>query len=96
METIGTSICDQGKAGWTIEGYPNPLTEKECALIVSNYRDYSSSFNNMVKLKWKLELLKQLVLLTHPSVSREQVGTLQLTQWNEFVKEFPDEGELLK
>lgn len=96
METIGTSICDQGKSGWTIEGYPNPLTEKECELIVGNYRDYSSAFENMTKLKWKLELLKQLVLLTHPSVSSEQVGILQLTQWNEFVKEFPDEGELLK
>jgi len=39
----------------------------------------------------KVELLKRLVLLVHPSVSNVEMNTTSLTQWSEFIKEFPDE-----
>lgn len=41
----------------------------------------------------KIEKLKSLMLLTDPVVSMEEVGDIQLRQWAEFVKFFPDEGE---
>ena len=44
-------------------------------------------------LKRKLTLLKRLVLLVHSSVSSFEMNKLTVTQWHEFVKEFPDEGE---
>jgi len=44
-------------------------------------------------LKRKLTLLKRLVLLAHSSVSSFESSNLTVTQWNEFIKEFPDEGE---
>jgi hypothetical protein len=40
----------------------------------------------------KLEKLKRLVLLTDTSVSNVIMNDLSIRQWNEFVKEFPDEG----
>ena len=40
----------------------------------------------------KSELLKRLILLTDEYVSHEQVGDLQLRQWNKFITEFPDEA----
>lgn len=43
-------------------------------------------------LESKLEKLKQLVLLTDPAVSGTIVGELQVIQWAEFIKEFPDEA----
>ena len=39
----------------------------------------------------KVKLLKELMLLTHPSVSKIQVGELQIIQHQELIKEFPDE-----
>lgn len=41
----------------------------------------------------KLEKLKRLILLTDPVVSLVEMGDLSIRQWNEFIKEFPDEGE---
>jgi len=49
-----------------------------------------SSYN---LLRRKLTLLKKLMLLTHPSVSHFEMDDRALIQWNEFVKEFPSEGE---
>jgi len=49
-----------------------------------------SSYN---LLRRKLTLLKKLMLLTHPSVSHLEMDDRALIQWNEFVKEFPSEGE---
>ena len=40
----------------------------------------------------KLDKLKKLVLLFDPVVSNVEMNTLSATQWNEFVKEFPDES----
>lgn len=39
----------------------------------------------------KCEKLKSLLLLTDPVVSSFDVGPTQIAQWNEFIKEFPDE-----
>ena len=39
----------------------------------------------------KVETLKQLILLTHPSVSGVEMNTLSARQWNVFVETFPDE-----
>ena len=43
-------------------------------------------------LKRKLTLLKQLILLVHPSVGHFIVDDRAVIQWNEFIKEFPAEG----
>lgn len=44
----------------------------------------------------KVQKLKELMLLTDPVVSGVVVGPTQIAQWNEFIKEFPDEGEQKK
>jgi len=48
----------------------------------------SEAYHNLER---KVELLKRLVLLVHPSVSNVEMNTTSLTQWSEFIKEFPDE-----
>ena len=40
----------------------------------------------------KVEKLKQLLLLTDPAVDKFVVSETAITQWLEFIKEFPDEG----
>lgn len=40
----------------------------------------------------KLEKLKRLMLLTDPAVSYVSMNPLTAAQWNEFVREFPDEN----
>lgn len=44
----------------------------------------------------KVEVLKQLLLLTHPAVSSEIVNEIAMKQWLAFIKEFPDESEEVK
>lgn len=39
----------------------------------------------------KVKLLKELLLLTHDSVSNVEIAELQVIQWREFIKEFPEE-----
>lgn len=41
----------------------------------------------------KVQKLKSLLLLVDPAVSNIEVSSTTLRQWNEFIKEFPDEGE---
>ncbi len=41
----------------------------------------------------KVKKLKELILLTDPSVSNVIVTDTTLTQWSEFLKEFPDEAD---
>jgi hypothetical protein len=45
------------------------------------------------ELRRKNEVLKQLLLLTHESVSSEVMNALTAKQWAAFIKIFPDEGE---
>jgi hypothetical protein len=64
-----------------------------------------SEFNHSFK-KWgeymkraqtaerKVKKLKALLLLTDPSVSDIVVNDIAIKQWNEFIREFPDEGDL--
>lgn len=40
----------------------------------------------------KISKLKALVLLVDPAVSDQQVSSTAVTQWAEFIKEFPDES----
>ena len=40
----------------------------------------------------KCEKLKSLLLLTDPAFSSVEVGPVQVEQWNEFIREFPDEA----
>lgn len=40
----------------------------------------------------KVQKLKALLLLTDPVVSSKIVTPVALTQWHEFIKEFPDEA----
>lgn len=40
----------------------------------------------------KVDKLKRLMLLTDPSVSSVEMNDLTMTQWREFIREFPDEG----
>jgi len=44
----------------------------------------------------KVNKLKRLLLLADDSVSSVVVSDLQIKQWSEFLKEFPDEAELNK
>ena len=39
----------------------------------------------------KVALLKELILLTHPSVSHFGMDEKTVTQWGEFLRQFPDE-----
>jgi len=41
--------------------------------------------------KRKVALLKELILLTHPSVSHFGMDEKTVTQWKEFLRQFPDE-----
>ena len=41
----------------------------------------------------KLDKLKKLVLLVDPAVSSIEVNSTAVIQWNEFIKEFPDEAK---
>lgn len=46
-------------------------------------------------LKSKCDKLKQLILFTDPVMGNELCGSeVQLKQWMEFIKCFPDEGEV--
>jgi len=65
-----------------------------------NYEDYKIFVEFMrIKdlqqkvLKDKLLKLKRLLLLTDPVVEKEIMSELQLIQWNEFIKKFPDEDQ---
>lgn len=40
----------------------------------------------------KVEKLKRLILLTDPVVSSLEMNDTAIKQWNEFIREFPDEG----
>lgn len=40
----------------------------------------------------KYTLLKQLLLLVHPSVSNLEMNEISIIQWNEFIRQFPEEG----
>lgn len=44
-------------------------------------------------LSKKYTKLKHLLLLTDPSVGSFEVNEQAVTQWNEFIKVFPDEGD---
>jgi len=41
--------------------------------------------------KRKVALLKELLLLTHPSVSQFKMDEKTITQWREFLRQYPDE-----
>lgn len=54
--------------------------------------NHNTVFNKLAVLEQKVEKLKALILLVDPSVSSEEVGQLPIKQWNEFIKQFPDEA----
>ena len=56
------------------------------------FDDVKAAIEREVLLREKLTKLKQLLLLTDPAVSSEQMNDLTMKQWAEFVKAFPDEG----
>lgn len=56
------------------------------------FDDVKAAIEREVLLREKLTKLKQLLLLTDPAVSSEQMNDLIMKQWTEFVKAFPDEG----
>ena len=73
-------ILDEGyMAGW----FANSMTVM-----------YNSLYDNEIKLLTdKISKLKGLILLVDPSVSDECVAPVQVTQWDEYTKCFPDELE---
>lgn len=46
-------------------------------------------------LEAKIDKLKALLLLTDPVMSKTTIGKTQVTQWGEFCREYPDEGQWL-
>ena len=51
-------------------------------------------YNELDLLKRKIDVLKSVLLLTHPSVSDVEMNALSIKQWNAFIAEFPDEAEV--
>ena len=65
---------------------------KESEFWSPAFDDVKDAVEREVLLREKLTKLKQLLLLTDPAVSSEQMNDLTVKQWTEFVKAFPDEG----
>ena len=57
------------------------------------FSDVSSVIHRVIEVPLlnKLEKLKQLLLLADPAVSDVTMNEVTMRQWNEFLKEFPDE-----
>ena len=53
--------------------------------------EYDQLMSAYISLEKKTDKLKRLLLLTDDSVSNETVGEIQIKQWNEFTKVFPEE-----
>lgn len=66
--------------------------EKESESWSPAFDDVKAAIEREVLLREKVSKLKQLLLLTDPAVSSEQMNDLTVKQWVEFVKAFPDEG----
>lgn len=58
------------------------------------FEDVKNAISREIILLQKINKLKQLLLLTDPSVSDVVMNDLSVKQWNEFVKAFPDEGTI--
>lgn len=71
--------------GWT-------MLKKENELNFSKWGEYMKRAQIAER---KVEKLKQLLLLTDPAVSSEEVNSLSVKQWSEFIRVFPDEGSEL-
>ena len=65
---------------------------KESEFWSPAFDDVKAAIEREVTLREKVSKLKQLLLLTDPAVSSEQMNDLTMKQWAEFVKAFPDEG----
>lgn len=72
------SVCGAGKISHVKEFAPSLIAmEKQ---------------NEVNLLREKLNTLKQIVLLAHPSVEKKEMNDLSLKQWQVFITEYPDEG----
>lgn len=67
------------------------LVDRLKATEYANAANFDKYVEGIEKMKRKLQKLKQLILLTDPLVSGEQMNEIALKQWNEFIREFPDE-----
>lgn len=47
----------------------------------------------VMELSLKIDKLKRLLLLTDDSVSNYQMSELQIKQWNEYIRCFPEENK---
>lgn len=66
--------------------------DKESEFWSPAFDDVKAAVEREMLLIEKVTKLKQLLLLTDPAVSEEQMNDLTMKQWDEFVKAFPDEG----
>lgn len=66
------------------------LKDEEILVCAENWSDDQRQLR---EAKTKLLKLKQLILLTDPVVGHVEMNELTKTQWLEFIKCFPDEGE---
>lgn len=57
-----------------------------------NFKKWGEYMKRANLAERKVEKLKSLLLLTDSAVSSVVVGELSVTQWNEFIKAFPDEA----
>jgi hypothetical protein len=67
------------------------LVDRLKATEYANAANFDKYVEGIEQMKRKLQKLKQLMLLTDPVVSGEQMNEIALKQWNEFIREFPDE-----
>lgn len=77
-------ILDDNKMQVTFTGWKAEL--EKCESLLAAAQEENRRLRNMT------EKLKALLLLTDPSVSHVAVTDLAIEQWNEFVREFPDES----
>lgn len=59
---------------------------------VGNAKVYETA--REMELQQKVDKLKSLMNLTDKSVCCFKVGEIQIIQWIEFIKQFPEEGEV--
>lgn len=67
------------------------LDEVWANMVMTKIPDIHQANKEFTGLKNKLAKLKQLMLLTDPAVSDQEMNTLSAKQWSAFIDAFPDE-----
>lgn len=61
---------------------------------VIEHSSYEAAQEKIKTLEARVEKLKRLMLLTDPIVSNVEMNSVAVTQWDEYIREFPDEANV--